>query len=217
MRDTLLCMAAYDDAEKAFQDLFTKIASVFHEDQYVNVDSSKVVFLFRGGQDIHPSLYGEARITESQAPLLLSERDAFEVKAFNFAKQMNIPMLGVCRGSQFLCAMSGGKLVQHVTGHGCGSHNIIATDGKVYNATSTHHQMMYPWPTKHRLIAWSTPTLGTEYILNKTNTLKKLPVEPEIVFFNETKSLGIQGHPEYLTQAHPYTKYCNHLVKDYLL
>jgi gamma-glutamyl-gamma-aminobutyrate hydrolase PuuD len=208
MRDTLICMLGLDTAEVAFQNIFSKITNAFHEEHYANVDSTKTVFLFRGGQDIHPSLYGEKRIPENGSDILVSNRDAFEFKAFHFAKKMGIPMLGICRGSQFLCAMSGGKLVQHVEGHACGEHPILAIDGKKYQATSTHHQMMFPWTVKHTLIAWATPKRSHSYILNPKDIREEIIAEPEI---------GIQGHPEYLTQSNPFTKYCNNLVKDYLL
>lgn len=217
MRKTLISMLRIDDAETAFQNIFDKFKNALTVDDYVNCLAQNTVFLFRGGQDIHPSLYGEKRAYENQSTSLLSERDCFELEAFKFAKKMGIPMLGICRGSQFLCAASGGKLVQHVENHNCGHHEILSVIGKSYDATSTHHQMMYPWPVKHKLLAWATPTRSTRYVMNPTEVVKSLIAEPEIVFFPETKALSIQGHPEYLTQTHPFTVYCNQLVKDYLL
>lgn len=217
-RDTLVAAGAYDDCENAFQNIFRFFKNVFQDHQYENLDTKRAVLLFRGGEDIHPSIYGEKRIPQNGSPGLLSERDAFELKLFRFGVQHGIPMLGICRGSQFLCAASGGKLVQHVNSHGIGgTHPILTVEGKQYGATSTHHQMMYPWPTEHKLLAWSAPRRSDVYILSPTDRRDELIAEPEVVFFNKTKALGIQGHPEYLTQEHPYTQYCNTLVKEYLL
>lgn len=216
MRKTLISMMGMDDAERAFQDSFTTFKNAYVEDHYLNCNTEDTVFLFRGGEDIHPSIYKEKRAPENGASMNMSPRDAFEIRAFDFAEEHNIPMVGVCRGSQFLCAKSGGKLVQHVSGHGCGEHIIITVDGAKMLATSTHHQMMYPWPVKHKLIAWSSPKRSNVYVMNITDRRDSLIAEPEIVYFNHTRALAIQGHPEYLTQQHPFTKYCNKLVSEYL-
>ena len=36
--------------------------------------------------------------------------------------------------------MSGGTLEQHINGHCNGPHNVIGKGGKIFTATSTHHQ-----------------------------------------------------------------------------
>src|SRR5690606_672745 len=72
---------------------------------------------------------------------------------------------------------------------------------KQYEITSTHHQMMFPYnldKIKYEILAWSSKFKSKTY-LNGDNEEIKLPekfVEPEIVFYNDSNSLCIQGHPE---------------------
>ena len=41
--------------------------------------------------------------------------------------------------------MNGGKLVQNVKGHATGFTHGITDGDKIYQITSTHHQMQYPF------------------------------------------------------------------------
>jgi len=69
-----------------------------------------------GGEDIAPSYYKEKRHSRNQSytghP---SQRDKNEWKAMLYAKANGIPIIGVCRGAQFLCIFSGGKLIHKIT------------------------------------------------------------------------------------------------------
>ena len=149
---------------------------------------------FGGGADIHPSLYGDADVA-SMVGHEPSERDLFEMRVFQAALKAGVPMFGICRGAQFLCAMSGGKLIQDVSNHG-GTHPIILDDGKMLPMTSTHHQMMYPWEVQHELLAW-TPNRSKEYVHGIPDYVHH-NVDPEVVFFPGTNSLAVQGHPEWM-------------------
>lgn len=67
-------------------------------------------FLFTGGHDVSPALYGEKAL-----PLCgerCPERDAMEKTLFDFAAERDKPMLGICRGLQFLNVALGGSLYQ---------------------------------------------------------------------------------------------------------
>lgn len=213
MRTTLVGAGAHGGEEKTFGKLFTHLTSVVNAGELGDIDVKDSVILFRGGQDINPMLYNEKRVVENGADSVLSIRDKFERELFNFAVKHAIPMIGICRGAQFVCAMSGGKLVQHCDRHG-GNHHIVTASGKTMLVTSTHHQMMYPVGTKHKLIAWAAPKRSNVYIMSPTDQRTELYAEPEIVYFEETKALGIQGHPEYLTETHPFWIYSNELVKE---
>ena len=69
-------------------------------------------FLFVGGEDIHPSLYGEEKtdLCGNIQPL----RDEFESLAFGRVFASKKPILGVCRGMQFLNVAMGGSLYQDI-------------------------------------------------------------------------------------------------------
>ena len=66
-------------------------------------------FLFTGGHDVDPALYGE----ENRACGALShERDELEAALLPLALREDKPVLGICRGLQFINAFLGGTLWQ---------------------------------------------------------------------------------------------------------
>lgn len=153
-----------------------------------------------GGADISPSLYGEkAHPTTSPYP----ERDDHEVEAFGIARALNKPMIGICRGAQLMCALSGGKLIQD-QGNPFHIHKLYTYDNKEIKITSIHHQAMYPWgmPKDHfKLLAWTNNICGHHYNANSEEMELPDGKECEVVHFPKTKCLGIQGHPEMMFYA----------------
>lgn len=174
-----------------------------------------------GGADISPSIYNEPVGPRTGAGERPSYRDVIEMDAVNAAIKMGIPLIGVCRGAQLLCAMSGGKLVQDVQGH-MGSHAMRTADGRSIITTSVHHQMMYPFnldDDEYDLIAWSEKPRSLTYMGVDTEPMKDFNggiVEPEVVYFHKTNALCIQGHPEFTDPTDPFVTYCMDLVKEYL-
>ncbi|MCR4589294.1 MAG: gamma-glutamyl-gamma-aminobutyrate hydrolase family protein [Lachnospiraceae bacterium] len=66
--------------------------------------------LFTGGHDVHPSVYGEEPIPECAAAS--RERDEMEGTLLKYALEKDMPVLGICRGIQFINAYLGGTLYQ---------------------------------------------------------------------------------------------------------
>lgn len=97
---------------------------------------------FTGGSDVTPALYQEQphpRTGNDPA------RDVREVEAYLQAQALGKKIAGICRGGQFLNVMCGGKLWQHVDGHGIGEGHMAITHGlQEIRVSSTHHQMMIP-------------------------------------------------------------------------
>jgi len=67
--------------------------------------------LLTGGGDIDPMLYGET-MAGSDPPEW--PRDHLEIAQFQVARRRGIPILGICRGLQFLNVAMGGSLIQHL-------------------------------------------------------------------------------------------------------
>lgn len=67
-------------------------------------------FLFTGGHDIAPALYSEERRPECD--VINQDRDALESRVYCYAYDYNVPVLGICRGVQFINVMQGGTLYQ---------------------------------------------------------------------------------------------------------
>lgn len=66
--------------------------------------------LLTGGQDVEPARYGEPPLLPSgeYCPL----RDAMEERLLTLALERDLPVLGICRGLQFLNVALGGSLYQ---------------------------------------------------------------------------------------------------------
>jgi putative glutamine amidotransferase len=67
--------------------------------------------IFTGGSDVDPALYGEQpHPTVKVRP----QRDTAELLLMRAALQVDLPLLGICRGMQLLCVAYGGSLHQHL-------------------------------------------------------------------------------------------------------
>ncbi|HEY1023411.1 MAG TPA: aldehyde dehydrogenase family protein, partial [Flavisolibacter sp.] len=69
-------------------------------------------FVLTGGVDVHPFLYDGAEAYPNKTEPLLPQRDVFEKRLFHYAKQHQLPVLGICRGLQLVNVLQGGDLVQ---------------------------------------------------------------------------------------------------------
>lgn len=172
------------------------------------------IICFTGGEDVDPALYGEKPLPNTH---FNRQRDDFEAGIYGEALGLNKPMIGICRGSQFLNVMQGGKLWQHVNNHAVGAGHAIScmkTGEEIEGMTSTHHQMM-------------RPTEGAEYIaLAALSTLKQAENDVEarekpelddveVVWYADSLCLCFQPHPEF---SHgPCRDYFLGLVDEYVM
>lgn len=176
--------------------------------------------VFWGGTDISPSLYQEKANSFSEARNEPSRRDLFEWTLMKYCTGEAIPMIGVCRGAQLLCAFAGGKLAQHVTGHNA-SHEITTNEGEIFKPRADHHQMMLPGlpgEVEHELLAWSTHP-RSDYYIGQGETITYFPAgfkEPEIVWFPGIRGLAIQPHPEWMDEC-AFNDYVRELTRAYCL
>ncbi|GGH52464.1 amidotransferase [Paenibacillus silvae] len=69
-------------------------------------------FLFTGGQDVNPELYGEQM--QSVCGELCIERDRMEAVLFEKVIALGKPAFGICRGLQLFNAILGGTLYQDI-------------------------------------------------------------------------------------------------------
>jgi putative glutamine amidotransferase len=67
--------------------------------------------VFSGGEDVNPEFYGKREyLDKPEMGKVNYERDAFEKKVFEKAQQLQLPILGICRGQQLINALMGGTL-----------------------------------------------------------------------------------------------------------
>ena len=69
-------------------------------------------FLFTGGHDVSPELYGEEEIMECGECSI--DRDYMEKVLLDEVLKIDKPVLGICRGIQFINAALGGSLYQDI-------------------------------------------------------------------------------------------------------
>lgn len=72
--------------------------------------------LITGGEDIHPSWYGQNPEPDAHVRALPA-RDEFEQPLLRAALNADYPVLCICRGFQALNVAMGGTLIQHLEGH----------------------------------------------------------------------------------------------------
>lgn len=173
----------------------------------------KGVLLLHGGADISPALYGKKLSKYGHGDVIPSLRDIKEKKAIMAAVELEMPIVGICRGAQMLCAVDGGHLVQHIVGHTGHAHPILDKySGTVIRSNSVHHQMMVPRPGNDIIASCNIPVEG----YGDDDTHMQFPSVPEIVHFIQLRALGIQGHPEWAIGT-PFAAYCGKLIKERLL
>lgn len=154
-------------------------------------------FLFSGGVDLEPALYGE----EKSSDLVVTDpnRDRFELALFPEALKTNKPILGICRGSQLMNVASGGTLYQHIDGHrqteagAVTTHSVrIAPDSRLFSiigketvsVNSLHHQAVKDVAPTLRAVAW-----------NEEGFVEAVE-DPSHPFF-----VAVQWHPELLYES----------------
>lgn len=115
--------------------------------------------------------------------------------------------------------MNGGKLVQNVSNHATGFTHGITDGDKIYQITSTHHQMQYPFDLNEDDYDILFASYGVESDYYEGDGINPNIVyggEPEIVLYHKNglpKCLAVQGHPEMIPDS-PVAEMINNLVKD---
>jgi hypothetical protein len=182
--------------------------------------------LFTGGEDVNPAKYGEKPLRHT---FFNAGRDDREEIIYKECLKRGLPMVGICRGGQFLNVMNDGKMWQHVDNHALGGNNhhamIIAPKKKgdaarVINVTSTHHQQMIPAKSGCKVLAVGVDGNGEPLCNNKScygrDIAGKLKSEPdyEVLHYPKTKCLCFQPHPEYRSASPELVDYFDELLEN---
>lgn len=156
--------------------------------------------IFTGGQDISPTMYAEAAIAECGR--CVPERDGMEKRLLEAALLRDLPVLGICRGLQFINAALGGTLYQ---------------DLPVQHPSAVEHEMKPPFEeSAHEVtILENTPlaricgsgVIGVnsrhhQAIRKLAPSLRPMAVSPdgliEAAYLPEKRFvIGVQWHPEH--------------------
>lgn len=173
------------------------------EENLQNMDG----LLLPGGIDVEPVRYNEAphpKLETTDAGL-----DALEWQALEFARDIRLPVLGICRGCQVINVFYGGSLYQDIPSQhqseetvthrgGKGMHEItIAKDSLLhellglerFEVNTYHHQAVKDLAPGFRKTAWTD-----DGIIEAIENTGKIFI------------LGVQFHPEKLLEEKPELK-----------
>jgi GMP synthase-like glutamine amidotransferase len=191
--------------------------SAFLEDvmEWQQVDSLEDadILAFSGGADIDPALYDEPKHWSTHA---WPERDYAEYEDLLMFQAMGkSKVLGICRGAQFLTAVTGGKLIQNVNNHAGYRHMMSTYDGQEVRVNSVHHQMCLPNMEITTMLGWAECTATKLEGLPKDqqhlspgtfpepeafrirNSYAKETERAGILRYEELDALCFQYHPEF--------------------
>lgn len=161
-------------------------------------------FLFTGGQDVAPELYG----TKDSTGTVVSspERDKLETLLLKKALQADKPILGICRGFQFLNAFLGGTLWQDLPSQY--PSEIVHKQGKPYDSPT--HQVTLSGDLKTLLgkETLEVNTLHHQAVKDLSGDLVPMAVAPDgLIEAAQMKGKrfvwAVQWHPEYLFKTDP--------------
>ena len=170
---------------------------------------------FTGGADVYPGLYDH-----DVHPRTLFDwaRDVKEQHVYEQCLSRGIPMIGICRGAQFLNVMCGGSMYQHVDGHAIGQEHLMVDvlTGEMISVTSTHHQMMNP-SEKALVVAVASESTFKETCRDGVHRVQSERGEDvEVVWYESQRVLCYQPHPEYRDKEHDCQRYFFDLIKTFV-
>ena len=156
-------------------------------------------FLFTGGQDVSPVLYG---MKDATATIVASpERDKLESLLLSKALQADKAVLGICRGLQFINVFLGGTLWQDLPSQH--PSEIIHRQGKPYDVPTHQVTLSGDLQALLRKNILEVNTLHHQAIKDLGSGLMSMAVAPDGIIEAAQMSgkrfvWAVQWHPEYL-------------------
>jgi len=174
--------------------------------------------LLTGGEDIHPSFYGEEVLSDSVE--VTNERDFLEMELVKKAQENEIPILGICRGPQVINVVFGGNLYQDLDlrKESTLDHNnsgkpkysnrhlvVLAENSKLFNiigkkeiwVNTYHHQIIKNMATDFLATAVTKEDQVIEGIEHKNSRI-----------------IGVQWHPEMMIEDESSQKLLKWLINQ---
>jgi len=159
--------------------------------------------VLQGGSDISPMSYGATGILDNKWPGD-PYRDAYELKILAHAKQVKMPVLGICRGFQLINVFFGGTLCQDIPTQieGALKHRDAILYDKINHNVSIkagHLAKIYPGQSvigvnsvHHQAVEKLGAGLQVEAIAEDDNMIEGFSYDQQGQFF-----LAVQWHPEF--------------------
>ena len=160
-------------------------------------------FLFTGGPDVHPFLFGEE--TQAHCGNVSPARDQMEISLLPIVMELQKPILGICRGIQVLNIALGGNIWQDIPSqvtrdfplahsqpfsYDMPCHTVALTEGsllaRISESSSIEVNSMHHQAVKDLAPGLIASAYSTDYLIEALEM-------PDYPFF-----IGVQWHPEYL-------------------
>ena len=159
--------------------------------------------VLQGGTDIAPANYGEHPINSEKWPGDI-QRDRYELELLYLAMEMNLPVLGICRGAQLLNVYHGGTLFQDLSSQ--------------INSPTSHRDSVSYDLNMHEIMLLNPPfnTTMKQAVVNSIHHQGIKVLAPDLegfafskedglteAFYSKKNSrvLGVQWHPEFQNEA----------------
>lgn len=189
-----VCVLGPPEDTRGFPALFARALC-----EKANEPTEADLVVFTGGPDVDPAYYGKSPVASFYGS---ERRDAEDISHYLTCLYAGIPMLGICRGAQFLAAMNGYSLVQDMDNHNTDHQMYDKVHGTmIEKVSSRHHQAVIPGPGMDVIATAFKSTykeLAPDKMLRKEPNKGVLwPPDTEAFFIRDTCCIGIQGHPEY--------------------
>lgn len=165
--------------------------------------------LLSGGQDVHPSFYGQEKLTEKDDYFL--KRDYFELALLEEAFLQKKPILAICRGMQLLNVYLGGSLIQELP-----NHLQVGSQGTFHeievSPTSRLASLLPPCHRVNSIHHQSIDCLGKDLLVVARDPRDQVIEAVELPGY---PLLALQWHPEYLvTESSGDQKIFNDFVEQ---
>ena len=156
-------------------------------------------FLYAGGQDISPNLYAQRR--SGMCGQCCRERDEMEAILFRMVYEQDKPLLGICRGIQYINVVMGGTLYQDLpsehpsdTEH----HQMPPYDVSVHSVKIVRDSPLYKLLKKETLMVNSYHHQAVRTLAPKVSAMAVSEDGLlEAVYVPNKKFIwGVQWHPE---------------------
>ena len=157
-----------------------------------------------GNFDIDPSLYGEKPL--GALGEIKKERTEFELELISLALERDLPLLGVCGGQQAINVALGGSLYQDIATQ---VPDATEHQQKAPKAHSSHSIRIHPGTKLHQIVGRRVLEVNTTHhqAVKRpgrgliTNATAEDGIIEGIESKNHSLVLGVQWHPEFLTEG----------------
>jgi len=111
-KDSIWMLPGYMDGVREAGGIPVILPLHLSEEDFKEIRDDFDGFLFTGGPDISPALYGEEK--SELCGYVCEDRDKLETMVFRYCLERDVPALGICRGLQLFNVLMGGTLYQDI-------------------------------------------------------------------------------------------------------